>query len=110
MDEIRKMAFIINENTFLRNENNVLDSLVFYSSKKNDVLEYNLEVSNRQTEVVRDMFDECMKMDAFRQQQIKAMQEQIDAIQKQHKKEKRKNILRAGGGGVLVGIVLMLIF
>ena len=110
MEEVRKIAYIINENTFLREENSVLDSLVSYNIQKNELLEINLEISRRQTEEVKRMFDDCMGIDAIRQDQINAMQEQINAIRQEHKKDKRRTILTSGGGGILVGILLMLIF
>ena len=102
ISEVRKMAYIINENLFLKEENNVLDSLISYSSKTIDLLQINLETSKKETAEVRNMFDDCMKMDIIRQ-------EEIDAIQRQCKKEKRMSMLKAGGGGLIVGVILMLI-
>jgi glycerol dehydrogenase-like iron-containing ADH family enzyme len=102
IDEVRKVAYIINENTFLKDENKVLDSLLLYSTKTIDLLQTNLEISKRETMETRHMFDECMKLDSIRIQEI-------NAIQQQCKKTKRRTILKAGGGGIIVGIILMLI-
>jgi glycerol dehydrogenase-like iron-containing ADH family enzyme len=100
--EVRKVAYIINENSFLKEENKVLDSLVLYSSKTIDLLQTNLELNKTESIILKGMFDDCMKIDVIRQKEI-------EAIQQQCKKEKRILVLKAGGGGLVAGMILMLI-
>jgi hypothetical protein len=106
MDEVRKMAYIINENKFLREENNVMDSLISYNSKTIDLLFTNLELKTKEIMETRTMLNDCMRRDNIRIHEIEAIGVEH---QKDTKKIRRRTIWQAGAGGLIIGSVLMLL-
>ena len=102
MGEMRKIAYIINENSFLREEKKLSDSLISHALLAIELSKINFDISIKQNVELRKMFNDCMKINTIHQEQIKIMQAQ-------HKKEKRKILYTAGGGGFLLGVILTII-
>ena len=102
ISEAQKIALIINQNDYLKKENIVLDSLVVYSSKTIDLLKESLDASKMESEELKKNYQDCMTIDTIRQQEI-------SAIEKQCKKEKRVSIIKVGGCGTVLGMIVMLL-
>jgi 3-dehydroquinate synthetase len=102
MDEARKVAHIINENAYLKIENNTLDSLLIYKDKTIYLLNENVEHCQTQVDNLTIVIDNNNKI-------VEIKDKEIIEIQRQCKKQKRKTMFTFGGGGVIAGILLTLL-
>jgi len=103
IDEVRIVGRIINENQHLKNEIEILDSMIVVKDKHVFLLQENVTACRSIMEQQISVISSFEEIDRLRVQQI-------NDIHKFHKKDKRKTALRFGGGGVALGILLMLIF